>query len=344
MSKKQIRLADLAEQLGLSTATVSRALKDYPDISAETKRRVLELAKALNYRPNSIAAGLRQQETRMIGVIIPEIVNHFFAKVIKGIMEVAYKEGYKVMLCQSDEDYEKEVKDARALLSSRVDGLMASLGNHTHDFEHFFDFQRAGVPIVFFDKTAPEIEGFSQVVIDDYRGAFSAVEHLIGQGCRRIAHLSGPQEAFTFQRRFQGYRDALQKHGLPLDPALVCECPRMSHELARDCALRLLEQQPPIDGLFAVTDLLAIGAIKGLREQGKKCPEDIAVVGFSNWELGTAIDPPLSSVDQPGYEMGKQATEILLREIRAEKEEESLPPEKVILNTGLQIRASSLRR
>ena len=343
MQKRQVRLQDLAKELGISTATVSRALKDYPDISAETKRKVLELAKKLNYRPNSIAAGLRKSETHIIGVIIPEIVNHFFGKVIKGIMEVAYDKGYKVMLCQSDEDYEKEVTDANALLSSRVDGLIACLGTHTHQFDHFHDFIDAGIPVVFFDKTAPQIRDCSKVIIDDRLGAFNAVESLIEEGCTRIAHLKGPGEAFTFQNRLQGYKDALAKHGIPFDPSLIRECRELTHSTARSVARDLAGMPVPPDAVFAATDQLAIGAMVGLKEMGKSIPEDVAVIGFSNWEVGEAVDPPLSSVAQPGFEMGKLSAEILLREIQATKNDHPFEYETVVLETSLKLRGSSRR-
>lgn len=343
MSKKQIRLSDLAEKLGISTATVSRALKDYPDISAETKKRVQELAKEMNYRPNTLAAGLRKSETRIIGVIIPEIVNHFFAKVIKGIMEVAYREGYNVMLCQSDEDYEKEVTDAEALLSSRVDGLMVSIGNHTHDFAHLMEFLHAGVPLVLFDKTTPELKECSRVMVDDYAGAFQAVEHLIHQGCKRIAHLGGSFEAFTFQNRLNGYKDALAKNNLPFDEKLVFQCEQLTFKVAREHADMLAKVSPKIDGLFAVTDLMAIGAMQGLKSNGFRVPEEVKIMGFSNWEVAEAMDPPLSSVKQPGYEMGKIATELLLKEIKDLKDDKAPTYEKVVLQTDLEVRGSTAK-
>jgi LacI family transcriptional regulator len=342
MSKKQIRLADLAEILGISTATVSRALKDYPDISAETKKRVIALAKELNYRPNTLAAGLRKSETRIIGVIIPEIADHFFSKIIKGIMEVAYREGYNVMLCQSDEDYEKEVKDADALLSSRVDGLMVSIGNHTHDFTHLMEFLHAEVPLVLFDKTTPELENCSRVIVDDYAGAFQAVEHLIQQGCKRIAHIGGSSEAFTFQNRLNGYKAALSKHGLPLHDGLVFQCEQLTLQVAKEHGKILSQISPPIDGVFAATDLMGIGVMNGLKANGIKIPEDVKVMGFSNWEMAEAVDPPMSSVKQPGYEMGKIATEMLIQEIKDQKAEKEIVYEKVVLQTGLAIRASTL--
>ena len=211
MGKRQITLADLAKELGISTATVSRALKDYPDISAETKRRVLELAKLRNYYPNTIAASLRNQESHIIGVIIPEVVNHFFSTVITGIMNVAYQAGYRVMICQSNESYEKEVEDAKALLASRVDGVLVSVAHETSTFQHFQEFKNAGIPIVFFDKTCEGILGTSKVVVDDYKGSFDAVEHLIQQGYTRIAHIRGPLTANNSRNRLNGYLDALKK-------------------------------------------------------------------------------------------------------------------------------------
>lgn len=341
MHKKQIKLSDLAEELGISTATVSRALKNYPDISAETKQKVIALANKWNYRPNSLAASLRNKETHIIGVIIPEVVNHFFAKVIKGIMEVAYDAGYRVMLCQSNEDYDKEVDDAHALLSSRVDGLLASLANHTRTFEHFYDFMDSGTPVVFFDKTSPEIKDCSKVIIDDYSGAYQAVESLIQQGCKRIAHLQGPGNAHTFQNRLRGYLTALKDYQLPVDPDLIIECPEFTLNRGRLSAHQLVALPKGVDGLFAVTDLLAIGAMKGFREKGIQVPEEVAIIGFSNWEMVEAVFPPLSSVSQPGYEMGRQATQILLKEIKASKNEEDITHETVTLATELVVRASS---
>ncbi|MFK7970841.1 MAG: LacI family DNA-binding transcriptional regulator [Bacteroidia bacterium] len=340
MQKKQIRLADIARALGISTATVSRALKDYPDISQSTKNKVTALAKELNYRPNSMAAGLRNSETRIIGVIIPEIVNPFFAKVIKGIMEVAYEANYKVMLCQSDESFEKEVADAEALLSSRVDGLLFSVSNATQQYDHIFEFQHAGSPVVIFDKTSSELMNFSSVMIDDKKAAMQATEALIHGNCKRIAHITGPSNAYTFVKRKEGYLAALQNNGLQTDESWIRECPVLSHEAGREAAEALMSLPNPPDAIFAATDLVAIGAIVGVKAKGKRIPEDVSVIGFGDWEVYEAIDPPLSCVSQPAFQMGMMATQILLDEIQLAKKDKTIEPQHVLLDTSLIQRAS----
>lgn len=343
MGKKQVTLADLAKALGISTATVSRALKDYPDISKDTKRKVLDLAQKLNYHPNTFAAALRKSESRVIGVIIPEIVNHFFSTVIKGIMEVAYEADYHVMLCQSDESYEKEVKDARALLYNRVDGVMVSVAHETEVFDHFQDFQNAGIPIVFFDKICEELPDTSTVVVDDYKGAFDAVAHLVAQGYRNIAHVRGPLNAYTSRNRYQGYLDALKKHQLPINKALILDGGQLTHEDGIRIGKKLAMMNHQVDAMFAVTDIIAIGAMVGIKSMGRKIPEDIAIIGFSDWLMTTVVEPNLSSVAQPGYEMGKHAAKLLLEEIKANKAGLDPKPRHVVLDTELRIRASSAK-
>ena len=342
MIKKQPTLADLAKELGISTATVSRALKDYPDISSATKKKVLELAEKWNYHPNSIAAGLRKQESRVIGVIIPEIVNHFFSTVIKGIMEIAYEAGYKVMLCQSNESYEKEVADSEALLNSRVDGVLVSVAHETSDYRHFHNFQRAGIPIIFFDKVIEDMDHTTKIVVDDKDGAYRAVSHLIQQGRRRIAMICGPSLAYTARERFQGYQLALKEHNIPLVPELVIDGGRLTHEEAVEIGKKLYDMRDEVDGLFAVTDIVAIGAMVGMKARGLKIPEDIAIIGFSDWLMATVVEPQISSVYQPGYEMGRLATELMLKEIRAQKEEKNVHHQKWVLPVELKLRSSSL--
>ena len=341
MNKRQITLADLAKELGISTATVSRALKDYPDISRETKRRVLELAKKLNYRPNSMAAGLRKRESKIIGVIIPSIVNHFFSAVIQGIMDVAYKAGYRVMLCQSGESYEKEVADADALFSSRVDGVMVSIAHGTEDIDHLLAFQHAGIPIVFFDKIPKESVNASTVVVDDYEGAYQVVSHLIGQGCQRIAHFRGPMLASTSRARYKAYVDALNDHQIQLDESIICDCHNITLEEGHDYAMQCLSQSKPCDAIFAITDMVAIGALTACHELGFKIPQDVAIAGFSDWQMSSVIEPKLTSVAQPSHALGKKATQLLLKEIGAVKNEQTFEYEQIILKTRLKVRDSS---
>lgn len=341
MHKRQITLADLAKELGISTATVSRALKDYPDISKKTKKKVLELAKKMNYRPNTIASGLRKRESKVIGVIIPEIVNHFFSSVIKGIMEIAYDADYRVMLCQSDESYEKEVTDANALISSRVDGILVSVAHETKQFDHFNEFRESGIPIVYFDKVPPAENKTSKVIVDDYHGAFCAVEHLIQNGCRNIAHFRGPLQASTSRNRYLGYKDALEQYEIPMYDDLIFDCQKITLEEGYEFANQLMEESPNCDAIFSVNDMAAIGAMEALKKMGKRIPEDIQVVGFSDWKISSILNPPLSSVAQPSLEMGRLATKLLLKEIKSQKDEEEILPETVVLKTTLCIRKSS---
>lgn len=343
MSRRQITLADLAKELGISTATVSRALKDYPDISPETKKKVLELARTMNYRPNSLAAGLRKRESRIIGVIIPSIVDHFFSSVIKGIMEVAYDAGYRVMLCQSDESYEKEVADAHALFDSRVDGILVSVAHGTEHYEHFVDFQETGIPIVFFDKVPANMDTASKVIVDDYEGAFRLVEHMIQQGFGPVAHFRGPMIASTSRSRYQGYADAMKAHHLEPDESLIYACQDITLEEGHAHALELIRRRPDCRGIFAVTDTVALGAMTGIKEAGLRIPADMAIAGFSDWKISAIVDPPLTTVAQPGLEMGRRATELLLLEIHAGKEQTTFQPETVILKTELKLRASTLK-
>ncbi|MEL7341736.1 MAG: substrate-binding domain-containing protein, partial [Bacteroidota bacterium] len=291
------------------------------------------------------AAGLRKQESRVIGVIIPEIVNHFFSSVIKGIMQVAYDADYRVMLCQSDESYEKEVADANALFNSRVDGLLVSLAHHTKSLTHFEAFLNAGTPLVFFDKV-PQIESMAQtskVAVNDYEGAYQMVSHLIEQGAKRIAHLRGPMMAYTSRKRYEGYCKALQDHNLPLDPQLVLDTVDISMEEGRQFARQLLQLPEKCDAIFCITDKVAIGTIDALKSEGVRVPEDILVAGFSDWQVSAVIDPPLSSVAQPSLEMGKQAMELLLKEINATKNNLDVQHQFIELTTQLKLRTSSTR-
>lgn len=346
MNKRQITLADLALELGISTATVSRALKDYPDISVKTKKRVLELAKRWNYRPNTMAAGLRKQESRIIGVIIPEIVNHFFSSVIKGIMQIAYESDYRVMLCQSDESHEKEVADANALFSSRVDGILVSLAHYTTDLDHFRTFLDTGIPLVFFDKVPPigEFDKISRVVVNDFEGSYQMVSHLIEQGARRIAHYRGPLTAYTSRNRYEGYCKALRDHGIEIDSALILDCTRINMEEGRAFTRQLIEKQVPFDGIFCINDRVAIGAMDALKQHQINVPDQVLVSGFSDWSISAVIDPPLSSVSQPSIEMGKRAMHLLLEEIDAVKNKRPTEYQFIELETRVQKRKSTLRQ
>jgi LacI family transcriptional regulator len=343
MKGNPITLKDIAKQLGITVATVSRALKNYPDISPQTKEAVLDLAKKLNYRPNPIALNLRKNRSNIIGVIVPELVHHFFSTVISGIMEAADEAGYTVMLFQSNESFEKEVKEAGVLLASRVDGLLISLANETKSFEHLEEFIEYNIPVVLFDKITDNL-AVSKVIVDDFEGAFHAVEHLIQQGCRRIAHIRGPLGPSNSHLRFNGYVAALEKYQIPFAEELVFQCEKVTHEEGIEFVKQMLAMPQKPDGIFAVADQVAIGAATALKNNGIKIPDEMAVVGFSDWLMTSIVEPPISTVAQPGFEMGRTAVKRLLEEIDLVSKDQVINPHTEILKTTLLVRQSSLKK
>ena len=341
MKSKQVTIKDIAKALNISPSTVSRALKDHPDISAETKKLVNDLSEKLNYEPNPIALSLRSQKTNTIGVIIPEIVHFFFSTVISGIEEVAYDAGYSVMFCQSNESYEKEVIDTKALLYHRVDGLLVSYSRETKNFDHFKQVQSRNVPLVFFDRTPKDIEA-PKIIINDEQAGNSATLHLIDQGCKKIAHLAGPLALQISQKRLDGYKKALQAHKIEINDSYIIDCGHGNKEEGYASMKELLALKEIPDGVFANNDIAAYGAMIAIKEAGLHIPDDIAVVGFSNWQFSSLIEPQLSSIAQPGLEMGRAAARILIEQMNASDDEFSNITKT--LPTDLIIRASSLKK
>ncbi|WP_397364728.1 LacI family DNA-binding transcriptional regulator [Olleya sp. R77988] len=339
---KPVTLKQIAETLGISITTVSKALKDYPDVSKKTKALVKELALTLNYKPNAFAVNLRTKESKTIGLIVPEIVHHFFSSVIKGIISQAEKKGYLVITLQSNESYDLEKKQIELLLSKRVDGILISLANETADYNHLNSVISNETPLVMFDKIA-KIVKCSKVIIDDRKAAYAATQHLIDIGCKRIAHFRGPLLPQNSIDRFLGYKKALLDNNLPYDPSLVyiCDCGDTSFEDGKNTAKQLLEDHDDVDGIFINTDLVAIGAISEFNKLGVKIPEDISIVGFSNWFMSSVISPTLSTIDQPGYLMGKTAFKQLYKEIKKVKKDEPIIPKIIELNTKLIKREST---
>ncbi|MBC8004013.1 MAG: LacI family DNA-binding transcriptional regulator [Verrucomicrobia bacterium] len=336
MRSSQVTIKDIARILGISPSTVSRALKDHPDINADTKKSVNELASKLKYHPNAVALSLKNSRSNTIGVIIPEIVHYFFSSVISGIEDVASRKGFTVIICQSNESFEREVANARTLLSHRVDGVLVSVSKETSSSDHLIELQEGGIPIVFFDRMAPGINA-DQVVIDDLEAAYMATRHLIETGRNRIAHFAGPQNLIISRDRLQGYINALTEADLPIDNRLIIEAD--TYEKARTTVIKMLEDGIVPDGIFAVNDLTAIGAMQTIQKKGYRIPDDISIVGFSDGRFSGITDPNLTSVDQHGYEMGTTAAEMLFKRILSS--EAVYIPEKKVLNADLIIRGSS---
>ncbi|TGD80590.1 LacI family DNA-binding transcriptional regulator [Hymenobacter wooponensis] len=337
MARAKASITDLAKQLGISVSTVSRALSDHPSISDPTKKKVWKLAKELHYQPNHMAAGLRKGRSNLLGVMVPHIDGHFFTMVVKGIETVASKAGFNIMICQSNEDVAHERKNIESLLSAQVEGILVSLARNTLDFKHFEKVQKQEIPLVFFDRVLDGLD-VNAVVIDDRAGGYQATKHLIAQGCRRIAHFSGPQHLNIYKNRRQGYLDALQEYGLPVEEELLFICDMtledgvtgMQHMLA-------LPQRP--DAIFSASDFSIVGAMQELKRHHLRVPQDIALAGFSNETFTSLTEPMLTSVDQRCEQMGQSAVRLLLEILR--ESSTNFSPRRVVLQPDLLVRASS---
>ena len=268
----QATIKDIAIELNVSASTVSRALKNYPGISDETKRKVKDVAEKLNYRPNAIALSLRKSRSFTIGVIIPEVVHFFFSTVISGIEEVAFSRGYNVILTQTNEKVAREMSSIETMLSNQIDGFLVSFSKETTDFDHFSKLLNQGYPIVFFDRV-PEIPHAISVMVDDYKGAFDATDHLISQGYRNIAHLSGPLNLKISQERIRGYKDALIKNGMSINPDYIVECSIGTDSESQKITSKILKSLPVRpDAFFASNDMAAVGAMLACKAAGLRIP------------------------------------------------------------------------
>ena len=337
---KRASITDLAKQLGLSPSTISRALNGHADISEATKQRVWEAAKELNYQPNHLAAALRKGRSNMLGVMVPHIEGSFFPAVMHGIETVASKAGFNVMMCQSNEDVQREKNNIDALLNAQVEGIIISLARTTHDFQHFEKVRSQNIPLVFFDRM-PEVSNVSGVVLDDHQGAYLAVRHLLEQGYRRIAHFAGPQHLNIYKNRHNGYLHALQTFGLPHDEELMRFLPNMRQESGEQAMRELLHLPAPPDAVFASGDVPVAGALEVLHELNIKVPGQVALAGFSNEPFTTLTTPRLTSVDQRGEQMGQSAVQLFLQML---KRSDNFAPHRIVLKPQLLIRDSSLKK
>lgn len=332
---KHSTIIDIAKKLKLSPSTVSRALSDHPDIKKETKERVRKIARELKYTPNSIAQSLKRNRTNTIGVLVPEIEHDFFSSAISGIEEVAYQAGYAIIVCQSNEDFEREVINTNVLVNQRVAGIIVSISQSTKCGDHFQEVIKRRIPLVFFDRACEDVVA-SKVIIDDYTSSFNAVTYLIGKGYKRIAHFAGPRELVICIKRLEGYVNALKAAGLPVIEDFV-RYGGLHEQYGYNSMDALLKEGKIPDAVFAVNDPVAIGAFQRIREAKLRIPEDIAIIGFSNNKITTLVDPQLTTMSQPSFEMGKKAAEILINNIKNTGAE----PRTFILDTELIIRGST---
>ena len=334
---QSVNLKRLAEELHLSIATVSRALQDSHEVSTATKERVRALATALNYQPNAYASSLRRNQSKTIGVVIPKVTNHFFALAINGIEEAARQANYHVLIYLTHDDYEREVSIIQHLKGGRVDGILMSVASGTEDTAHL---QSLKLPVVFFDRVCAEVPT-ANVTTNDYESGYQATTHLIEAGCHNIAHLLLSNTLSIGRNRHQGYLDALTAHGLTPSPDLVLpgtpdnDGPDGNVNRIRE----LMQRRPDIDGIFASVERLAVSAYHICRELGRRIPDDVKIVGFSNLESVSLFDPPLTTITQPAYDIGREAAKILLRAV--EKKRAILPSQSMVLASELVQRRST---
>ena len=332
-------MKDIARELGISVATVSRALKDSPRISAERRAMVQQYAKEHNFVPNVIAESLRYarvQPMKVIGVIIPEFTHFYFSSVLAGIEEEASSRGYLVMVAQSEESYEREVKICQLFYENKVCGIIVSQAKNTQHYEHFQKLQNSGMPLVFYDRICTGVNA-SRVVVDDYMGAYNAVSHLIETGCKRIAYYGSAMNLEISKNRFNGYKDAILKHGLQYDPELTIMCD--NHADAEVLTPQVMEREQRPDSFFAINDDTAIGILNTVKHMGYRVPEDISICGFTNGQRALACDPKLTTVEQRGHRVGEEAVSILI-----DKVEGHIPPEQVVkrvVRTKLIVRGTT---
>ncbi len=334
-----LTMKDIAREFGISVATVSRALKDSPRISAERRAAIQQYAREHNFTPNVIAESLRHskvQPMKVIGVIIPDFVHYYFASVLSGIEEEASAHGYRLMVATSQESYEREVKICRSFYENKVCGIIVSQAKDTQKYDHFQRLMDAGVPLVFYDRICTGVNA-SRVVVDDYMGAFNAVTHLIETGCTRIAFYGSAMTLEISKNRYNGYKDALLKHGIQPDPELMRVCDNRTD--AEVITPEILQSPTPPNGFFAVNDDTAIGILYTAKRMGFKVPDDISICGFTNGYRAIACDPMLTTVEQRGKLVGEEAANILIGHV-----ERTIPlnkAERRIVRTRLVIRGTT---
>ncbi|WP_316839869.1 LacI family DNA-binding transcriptional regulator [Pedobacter gandavensis] len=331
-------LKDIAKALGLSTSTVSRALRDTHEISVETKKIVLEYAEKINYRPNPIALSLKERRTKSIGVLVSEVANHYFSQAIGGIESIAYDRGYHVIITQTHESYDREKINIQHLASRGVDGLLVSLSAETSDTSHLKLLHDRGLPMVFFDRVANDIETH-KISANNEKGAYDATIQLLESGRRKIAHLTSSNHLSISIERLAGYTAALNEYGIPLQEEYIKHCPHggMFQEETEHAISELMSLEDKPDAIFVAGDRLSIGCLTVLKKFNIAVPEEIAVSGFSNSDVLDLFKSSLSSVRQPAYEMGRMATEMLIKLIESKYPVTEF--ENRVLDTELVIRS-----
>lgn len=335
---RDVTIYDVAKVLNLSPSTVSRALKDHPHINQVTKKRIRAQAKAMGYQQNKFASNLRQKKTNTIGVVVPKLNSYFMASVIAGVEKITNKNGYGLIISQSQESGKQEISCVSTLFNSRVDGMLVSLAFDTRNLDHFSMLLKKDVPVVFFDRVA-ECHGCMSIKIDNFKAGQEATSHLISQGCKRIVHIGGNLLRNVYADRFGGYRQALANAGIELNQKYIF-ITDLTVDSGRDIARKIVKMNPLPDGIFTANDTTAVAAMVQLQESGIKIPDDIAVAGFNNEPISMVIKPNLTTVDYPAREIGEIAATSLINKL---ENLQNINVDTIVLKHALIIRQSSLR-
>ena len=317
MKQRRTSLKDLADKLGVSIATVSRALRNSHEVGEEMTQKVKKLAKELNYRPNPFAQSLRKEAPRVIGVIVPNLVTHYYAAVLDGIEDYASKLGYSVISANSHEDHEREAQALDNFLNMHVEGIIACLAQDTTDYSHFEQLHEMGVPLVFFARCCLE-NMFSQVVGNGDVAAQEATRHMIETGSRRVAFIGGPNHLDMVRRRKHGYLEALRENRIPIDRDLVV-CDKIDFDVARKATLRLLEGENPPDAILAFNDIITYAAFDAIKSKGLRIPEDVAIIGFTDGDTAAFVTPRLSAIMDQAHVQGTKACQLLMKSINGDE-------------------------
>jgi LacI family transcriptional regulator len=338
--KKEITIYDIAQKLGISTATVSRALKNHPAISKSTRKKIQDTAKDLGYRHNSFASSLRNQKSHTIGIIVHELNSNFITSVLAGIEKVSTEAGYDLIIAHSSESSAKEAANALNLFHKRVDGLIASLSFDTESLEHFQSYVDRGIPLVFFDRVDESSES-PKVVIDNYKSGYEATQHLIEQGCKRIVMVTANLNRNVYAQRFKGYKDALLDNKIKFEEKNLL-IKDLSEKCGIEAAHQIMKMKPMPDGAFITNDFSAAVCMQTLKEHGINIPEDIAIVGFNNDAISKIIEPQLTTINYPGIDIGEIAARNLMGLIK--NDTSMMHTNTVIVKSDLIIRKSSLKK
>jgi len=343
MKFEAVTIKDIARELGLSTSTVSRALRDSYEISPETKRLVLECAERLNYQPNPIALSLKEKRSRSIGVIVCEIANSFFSQAINGIESIAYSKGYNVIISQSKESFEREVSDLNFLASRSIDGLLISVSSETENMEHLQKLHARGLPIVFFDRITEELETH-KVIVDNFKASYQATTHLIQQGYKKIACIANAVHLSIAKERVAGYKEALANNNITPDLNLIKECEQGGalHKEVQKAVNEICKIKPRPDAILALSDKITTGCLRVLQAKNIQIPDEIGLLGFSNSDITDLLNPSLTIIRQPAFEMGQKATALLIDLIESKRPVKDFSRE--VLQTELIVRNSTVRK